>query len=151
MSYENWRPGISIVPAGSTTHLQVHWHSADQWKEPHIIVPGEKAKFHMLAADVDWSVHKLIDRLMKIRKGQLNEGPDGGLGWAVTEWTEAGDGKYLKGSTFIFEDEKAKNTTLKAVGWTEKRGRELPPVVLQLHRADEKFRAWMSVKLGKEI
>ncbi|TKX21500.1 hypothetical protein C1H76_5996 [Elsinoe australis] len=54
-------------------------------------------------------------------------------GWSVTEVVELGDGEWDKGTSVKFGDGKAKET-MGSFGWNERRGSDLPPVWLVLHK-----------------
>ncbi|KAF4551428.1 Hypothetical protein D9617_13g099270 [Elsinoe fawcettii] len=54
-------------------------------------------------------------------------------GWEVTEVVELGDGEWSKGTNVKLGDDRAKGT-MGSFGWNERRGKELPPVWLVMHK-----------------
>lgn len=85
-----------------------------------------KGGFNMWDADVNWTVRQLME--------YLGKGDDK---WAVTEVTEAGNGRWYRGTTFKYKEDRAKEGLSKQ-GWTEKRGAAWgqQPVWLVVHKAD---------------
>jgi hypothetical protein len=129
--YRNWRPGINILTPTDTCNIQAFIEDESQWPENYEM-PQNKRFFH-IAIDNEWLVHSLVGKLCNVRKQHFG-GPAKPDGWGVTEWTEKGAGVWTKGSTFRYGEEKSKLWPCSAVGWSSKRGAELPPVVLQLHK-----------------
>ncbi|KAF2759946.1 hypothetical protein EJ05DRAFT_316384 [Pseudovirgaria hyperparasitica] len=132
-TYNNWRPGINLLPPPQSTTIHVYWDLDAAWGET--ASTSRSTVFHTFDVDASWTVDTLLQSLMRSRNSTLKRGPVDPKGWALTEYTEKGGGTFCKGSTFIAGDKKAGNT-LSKIGWTEKRGHGgLPPVTCQLHMA----------------
>ncbi|GME42965.1 hypothetical protein GTA08_BOTSDO10942 [Neofusicoccum parvum] len=125
------RRGIRMVHNPKQTRLHIFKKTdlldAAGWKDG-----TKKARrlsvgsFSIWEADPNWTVAQLMD--------YLGKGDDK---WAVTELSEAGNGRWYKGSTFKYADERAKETLSKQ-GWTERRGKPngQSPVWLAMHKAE---------------
>jgi hypothetical protein len=130
LGYDSWRPGINVLPPTATTHIQVYWRSEKAWEGPHTCTDEERAHFQFFAVDVEKTVSQLIEQLVVARNGAGAKAAD----WALSEWSETGNGRFHKGSTFKHGEEKSNINTLNAVGWTARRGNQLPPVTIQMHK-----------------
>ncbi|OJD30007.1 uncharacterized protein BKCO1_6800044 [Diplodia corticola] len=125
------RAGVGMIYNPKQTRLHI-FRKTDigPWKDGArrgVVVPAQKmGGFNIWDADVGWTVKQLLE--------YLGKGEDA---WAVSEVTEGGNGRWYKGSTIQYKDERA-GETLSKQGWTEKRGRGFgrPPVWLVLHKVE---------------
>ncbi|KAL1616585.1 hypothetical protein SLS54_008320 [Diplodia seriata] len=125
------RAGVGIIYNPKQTRLHV-FRKTDigPWKDGArrgVVVPARRmGGFNIWDADVGWSVKQLLEHLGK-----------GDDAWAVSEVTEAGNGRWYKGSTIKYKDERAAETLSKQ-GWTERRGKGggQAPVWLVLHKVE---------------
>lgn len=125
------RRGVGMIFNPKQTRLHIFRKTdMEPWKDgakKGVVVPAMKmGGFNIWEADVNWTVKQLMENLGK-----------GDDAWAVTEVTEAGNGRWYKGSTIKYKDERA-DETLSKQGWTEKRGMAYgqTPVWLVLHKAE---------------
>ncbi|KXT00850.1 hypothetical protein AC578_966 [Pseudocercospora eumusae] len=121
------RPGINYLFASPNNHTILHIFSkaAPIWEEKY---HGQNLNFKMFKVATSFRVKTVIERILKKTEEQ-EECKD----WAVTEVVEGGCGVWRKGTTIKYEDDKAQGE-LVSMGWNEKRGGELPPVWLVVHK-----------------
>ncbi|KAF2228017.1 hypothetical protein BDZ85DRAFT_315513 [Elsinoe ampelina] len=84
----------------------------------------------------DWGfkIHRVPVVLSVVEFGEAVLGEEEKVGeWEVTEVEELGDGEWSKGTNIKLGDDKAKGT-MGSFGWNERRGKELGPVWLVLHK-----------------
>ncbi|KXT13581.1 hypothetical protein AC579_8095 [Pseudocercospora musae] len=118
------RPGINYLFPSSHTILHIFSKAAPIWHER---FHGQNLNFKIFRVATCFTPRNIIERIVTKNKG---EGEC--KGWAVTEVVEAGDGVWRKGTTVLYDGEGKGD--LKALGWNEKRGKELPPVWLVVHK-----------------
>ncbi|KAK5168614.1 uncharacterized protein LTR77_005923 [Saxophila tyrrhenica] len=108
-------------------HTMVHVFNkaAPVWMEKY---RKERLKFRMFKVSVNFTVKMIIENVLRTAGDSCNA-------WAVSEAYERGGGGWDKGSTVLYDSEKAKGT-LKTMGWSWKRGQVLPPVWLVVHKVD---------------
>ncbi|KAG8629227.1 hypothetical protein KVT40_003092 [Elsinoe batatas] len=84
----------------------------------------------------DWGfkIHRVPVVLSVGEFGEAVLGEEEKVGeWEITEVEELGDGGWSKGTNIKLGDDKAKGT-MGSFGWNERRGKELGPVWLVLHK-----------------
>ncbi|TKA77534.1 hypothetical protein B0A55_02262 [Friedmanniomyces simplex] len=87
--------------------------------------------FKIFHANTQKTVRQMIEY---VKGAKASEGPEKCAGWAATECIEVGDGTFLKGTTIEYTSDKAKST-FEECGWNGRRGRDLPPVWIAVHKS----------------
>lgn len=124
------RGGVGMIYNPKQARLHIFKkNDVEPWKEgtKKAVMVKNPGAFNIWDADVNWTVKQLLE--------YLGKGDDK---WAVTEVTEAGSGKWYKGSTIKPKTDRAAETLAKQ-GWTERRGQGFGqvPVWLVIHKAEE--------------
>ncbi|KAF2807688.1 uncharacterized protein BDZ99DRAFT_62698 [Mytilinidion resinicola] len=102
------QPGYNILFSKEYCSIHVFVMDNPPWADDANTNQAEVQKFH---ADCNWNVKQLMEAL---RPGQDCSA------WAITEVVEKGDGKWARGSTFVYTSERA-GFPLTVVGWTKNR------------------------------
>ncbi|KAF2495054.1 hypothetical protein BU16DRAFT_526950 [Lophium mytilinum] len=101
-------PGYNILFSKEYCCVNMFIMDTPPWDEDAKTDRAETQKYHV---DCNWNMKQVMDRL---RSGQDC------AAWAITEVVEKGDGKWARGSTFVYTSERAA-LPLTLVGWTKNR------------------------------
>jgi cleavage and polyadenylation specificity factor subunit 2 len=119
---------MNYMFAPTHTMLHVFNKGAPIWEDKY---KGQGLAFKIFKVSTAFCVGEVIERVMGAKGDEAKEKCKD---WQCTEVHEAGDGKWMKGTTIKYGDDKAKGN-LGSMGWGEKRGKALPPVWLVVHKA----------------
>ncbi|KAK3650020.1 hypothetical protein LTR56_006607 [Elasticomyces elasticus] len=121
-------PGTNYMFATETLMLHIFKRASKIWLPKY----HDKAlEFKIFKANTQKTVRQMIEHTM----GAMNaaEGAEKCKGWAATECIEIGEAKFIKGTTIEYTSDKAKST-FEACGWNGRRGEDLPPVWIAIHK-----------------
>ncbi|KJX92739.1 hypothetical protein TI39_contig5829g00010 [Zymoseptoria brevis] len=118
-------PGVNYMFPPAHTMLHVFNKGAPIWEDKY---KGQGLAFKIFKVSTQYTVKEVVERVMA-----ASDDKDKCKDWACTEVVECGDGRWIKGTTIPYKDDKAKGN-LASMGWSEKRGQGLPPVWLVVHK-----------------
>ncbi|EME81260.1 uncharacterized protein MYCFIDRAFT_81333 [Pseudocercospora fijiensis CIRAD86] len=118
------RPGTNYLFPSKSSHTMLHIFSKASTKIWEHDSPPKSLNFKIFKVATNFRVKDVIERVLKTGDCE---------GWCVTEVVEVGGGRWRKGTTVKFGEEKGLGT-LADMGWNGRRGGELPPVWLVVHK-----------------
>ncbi|KAH9814257.1 hypothetical protein Tdes44962_MAKER05694 [Teratosphaeria destructans] len=112
------------------TQINIFRKAAKVWDPKY---KGVKLGFKMFTVDTSKTVKSMIEHVRADVKSADVDLAEHCKGWAATEVLEGGSSTWFKGTTIEYTSDKAKGT-LKSMGWDKKRGTDLPPVWICVHK-----------------
>ncbi|KAK3113318.1 hypothetical protein LTR53_009493 [Teratosphaeriaceae sp. CCFEE 6253] len=120
-------PGASYMFPSAHLTLHIFKRGSKLWLPKY---RGQRLEFKIFVADTQKTVRQMMEHVIGANAG---EGEAKCKGWAATEMIEQGGGAFINGTTIEYATDRAKSS-FEACGWTSRRGEDLPPVWIAIHK-----------------